>query len=125
MKICLKLLVSIVFLVSCGAQTVGTTTRVTKTMVNDGFENTSLSEDNSVPVSITIPNVMYGSSIVVNYNNQIYRIGNNTPVSISNEISSWPQGVYSKRIVGSFTQGTGYFPNPTAMMNVVHILEIR
>lgn len=100
---------------SCGSEEKTTATNSGALKANEYFE-----------VNIVIPNgTVYGATTEIEVKDKRYKVGSRTPNWIRNELDKLPFGLHKKEIKGDFDTETGLFPNPTAEIQVVHILDYK
>jgi len=115
-----SILISLLCFGSCGKKT--TNLNNSKEEIEDSID--SKSDYLSVVISVPNPSALGGATSIT-LNNKDYLIGDKTTTWIQNEIRSWQQGSYSKKIKGSLAREFGYFPNPTVEWDVIHISDLK
>ena len=119
-KIQITLLFLLLTLSSCGPN-------IAPSSETNNIDNLAVNGSSQyIDVLINVPNPNFAGGVLsIKYQNKNYLLGANTENWIKNEINNWSPGIYSKRIQGSINRETGYFPNPTAFMDVIHVSNIE
>ncbi len=119
MKLIALLPLFLVLLSGCGDELAGRK-KLRSTM------GSPLTQEQFVSASLVVPAAdSFGGAITIQYNGISYLIGSQTDPIVTTIIQKQAPGTYRVELRGQTAKETGHPQNPTAIYDVIHILEIR